>query len=107
MNKFFLLIIAVIAISITSHFVIFSAFSEDVTATIKDKTRIVESNDSYYLIFTDEAVYKNADSILCMKFNSSNVYSDLEIGETYDMKVYGLRIPILSMYKNICKVYKN
>ena len=78
--------------------------SREVTVTVQDKDRITKTDTSYYLIYTDQGVYENTDCWICFKFASSNLYGDLRIGETYNLKVYGWRIPIVSMYPNIWKI---
>jgi len=78
--------------------------SREVTATVVDKARITVEDRGYYLIYTDEKVYKNKDCFVCWKFNSSNIYGELRKGETYQLKVYGFRFPIFSLYPNIWKV---
>lgn len=81
---------------------------EIVTITIKDKERIVTGSgdtlSSKYLIYTDNGVYENTDTIWYWKWNSSDVYNNLEVGETYQTKVYGFRVPFLSWYKNIVNI---
>lgn len=81
--------------------------SREVTATIQDKDRITKTDTSYYLIYTDQGVYENTDCWVCLKFASSNVYGNLRIGETYKLKLYGWRIPIISMYPNIWEIKNN
>jgi hypothetical protein len=68
---------------------------------IKDKERIVNSEESYYLVFTDKGVYKNEDTFFFFKFNSSDVYNDLEVGQTCDLRVNWFRFGLLSWYENI------
>lgn len=76
---------------------------------IKDKQISTESDKhkdkvvSTYLIFTDHGVFRNDDAGWFMKYNSSDVYGNLDIGKRYHLKVYGWRIPILSMYPNIVR----
>lgn len=74
---------------------------------IEDKDRIVDTTTekgSKYLIYTDVEVLENTDTWYYIKYNSSDVYNDLKIGKCYDLKVYGMRIPFLSWYKNIVKI---
>lgn len=73
--------------------------------TIKKTERIVSSDgkSSKYLIYADDGVYENTDSILRMKFNSADVYGQLQNGKTYTCDTYGSRVPLLSMYPNIVK----
>lgn len=67
-----------------------------------------ESKDIYMVYTKDENgeihVFKNEDTWYYFKFNSSDVYAELEVGKTYEFDVYGLRIPFFSSYQNIIKV---
>ena len=72
--------------------------------TIKNKERIAEDGDGKYLIFTKNEVFENTDSFLMWKFDSSDVYNNLEVGNTYTVKVNWYRIPFLSMYRNILEI---
>lgn len=77
---------------------------------IKDKQISTETDAgkngkvvSTYLIFTDQGVFRNDDAGWFAKFDSSDFYGELDIGKRYRLKVYGWRIPILSMYPNIVR----
>lgn len=76
---------------------------------VKDKQITTESASkdskvkSTYLIFTDHGVFRNDDAGWFVKYNSSDVYGNLDVGKHYRFKVYGWRIPILSMYPNLVK----
>jgi hypothetical protein len=72
--------------------------------TLNEKERIAENDSSKYLIFCEEEVFENADSLWYWKWNSSDFYSLLEEGRSYEFKVYGWRIPILSSYRNIYEI---
>lgn len=77
---------------------------DDVTITVKDKERIVNRNGkgARYLVWSEEGeVFEDVDSFLGWKFNSSDIYGQLDEGTTYNCKVYGWRIPFLSKYRNI------
>lgn len=88
-----------------------------IVATVSGKEHIVDydegdpetgeepSKHSYYLIYTDKEVFKIEDSLIFGQFNSSDVYGMIAEGETYKFKVFGLRIPFLSTYRNIVGVY--
>lgn len=78
---------------------------DEKTFTVKDKERIGTMDGSYYLVFTDGGVFKNEDTIMHMKFDSSEVYGYLEAGERYTCKTNWFRFPLFSMYRNIidCK----
>jgi hypothetical protein len=74
--------------------------------TVIEKERVVDSDSSKYLIFTEEEVFENTDSLLKWKFNSSDVYKDLKKDENYNCEVCGWRIQFMSMYRNIIKLVK-
>lgn len=78
---------------------------DTVKLKINSKERITTKEESYYLIFTDNEVFKNEDSLLFMKFDSSDLYGKLKNGNEYECKVNWFRVPFLSMYRNIieCK----
>jgi len=78
--------------------------SREVTATVVDKARITVEDRGYYLIYTEDRVFKNKDCLVCWKFNSSNIYGELRKGQTYTLKFYGFRFPIFSWYPNIWEV---
>jgi len=80
---------------------------EVVEVIVKDKTvKPKGEGNSIYLVFTDKEVYKIDDQWFFGKFNSSDIYSTIEIGHKYQIVSHGYRIPILSCYKNIRSVYK-
>lgn len=75
--------------------------------TVKKTERIVspDGKSSKYLIYAEDGVYENTDNVFRMKFNSADVYNQLQNGKTYMCDTYGWRVPFLSMYPNIveCK----
>ena len=82
------------------------------TVEVTGKERIYKSSEnassSYYLVFTKELdgdvkVFKKSDELLIGKFGSSNIQAGMEIGGTYDVDVYGFRVPFLSWYENIVR----
>ncbi len=82
--------------------------ADQMTITVSDKERIVETDSdgqatSKYLIFTDKETFENTDSLLRLKFNSSDLQGSLKAGQTYRCDVYGWRIPVLSAYRNLVK----
>ena len=69
---------------------------------IDNQNRIMaKSNDSDYF-----QEYTLQDSILHFNFNSMRTYNRLEVGECFDIKRTGWRIPWLSMYPNIINIEK-
>lgn len=80
----------------------------EATFTVKEKERICESStqgsNCRYLVYTDNGVYENTDSLWYWKWDSSDVYGSLDEGKTYKATVYGFRFPFMSWYKNIVEV---
>ena len=109
------LIILVILIFVVSLFfgAIGSFNDHEYVITVTDKDRIYtgseDDRESKYLVFGDaedgsSLVFENTDSVLRLKWNSSNVQGTLKVGNTYKVTVVGYRVPFLSMYENIIKV---
>ena len=80
-----------------------------VTVTVTDKTVKNNKSDGKYLIYTtteddEPLVLEITDSILKWRFDSSDVYAQIKVGNTYKFTVCGNRIHILSVYPNIYEV---
>lgn len=106
MKKPFIVVAAVVALAfggcaakeygtITTH---------DVKVT--DLQRIVEGDSSKWLVLTNKTTFENVDSLLHMKFNSSDLQGRIERGSSYRFTTTGWRVPTLSMYPNIIKIEK-
>ena len=83
--------------------------TSEYTITITNKERVYQSEDSKYLVFGEDVngsslVFENTDSLFYGKWNSSNIQGQFKEGNTYTIKVYGYRIPFLSMYENIIEI---
>ena len=77
------------------------ATHHEVTLVVRDKERIAGANSGRYLIFAEDKVYENVDSLLNGKWDSSDLYNNIEIGATYQCEAIGWRIPFFSMYENL------
>lgn len=103
----FIFIIGIVGVLIASPIISYTTM-ESTTITVKDKERICSGSNVQitckYLVYTTEGVYENTDDFWQWKFNSSDIYNDLEEGYTYQVVVNGFRVPFLSMYKNILEV---
>lgn len=104
MDTFFKFLI----VSLIAFFVAFSVFSFNVyrkhstdSFCVTDKDIKAGSKSSRYLIFADKEVFEITDSLLNMRWNSSDLYSEVQIGKCYNAKLQGERVPFLSMYRNI------
>lgn len=75
---------------------------EIIEITVKDKYIKRNGKTDLYLVATEEGeTYKISDLLFKWKFNSTDLYNELEIGKKFKVEVTGVRIPFLSMYKNI------
>lgn len=68
---------------------------------ITEKERVQNGENSRYLVWTENEVFENTDSLLALKFRSSDLHGKLRIGATCDLTVNGWRIPLLSSNRNI------
>lgn len=85
---------------------------ESIVITVKDKERVAnrDGDGAKYLIWSEDGeTFENVDSLFKGKFNSSDLYGQLERGKKYKCKVYGFRSGFWSMYRNLisCSEYKN
>lgn len=79
---------------------------EVIEITVKDKylKRAGETGDMYLVASEEGDTYKITDLFWIGKFNSTDLYNQLTIGETYRVTVTGVRIQFFSWYKNINKI---
>lgn len=78
----------------------------NVTVTVTDKVVKNSNDDSKYLVFTEDGegnveTYEITDSLLAGRFNSSDVYASIKVGNKYTFKIGGSRRSLLSWYPNI------
>ena len=78
-----------------------TATHDTVVATVTEKERVNDKDSSKYLIFTDKEVFENTDAFWQFKFNSSDVYSKIKVGDTCTFHVIGWRLQFFSAYRNI------
>jgi hypothetical protein len=76
------------------------------TVRITDKERVPHGESSRYMIYGlqengDPRVFKNVDSWVEFKVNSSDVQTRLEIGKTYEFATYGFRRNWPTAYENV------
>ena len=77
-----------------------------VNITVIDKQRVSYGSSSKYIIFTQTESFENTDSLYHAKHNSSDLYSHFHTGCSYEILVYGKRIPFFNTYRNIIKIIK-
>ena len=79
---------------------------ETVQISVIDKQRVSYGSSSKYIVFSDEESFENTDSMFNSKYNSSDIYSHFHVGCSYEISVYGKRIPFFSVYRNIIEIVK-
>jgi len=82
-----------------------STNKHDVTFTV-NKTESVQDrngNGSQYMVYTDNGVYKNVDSVLNNKFNSADLYNQLQPNHKYKCTAVGYRNGVLSEFENLIR----
>jgi len=81
----------------------------EVTITVTDKGIKNQSSSGKYLIYgKDEegkpVVLEITDSVFMLRFDSSDLYANIEIGKTYRCTTRGYRIKIFSIYPNLYNI---
>lgn len=80
-----------------------STNKHEVTFTV-NKTERVQDRDgqgSQYMVYTDNGVYKNVDSLLNNKFNSADLYNQLQPNHKYKCVAVGFRNGVISEFENL------
>lgn len=101
------------AILSATGYIALSFNDTEYTVTVVEKERVnyfsEDGADSKYLIYCEDEngetiVFENTDNWLIGKWNSSDIYAKLKVGETYAVTAIGIRIPFFSMYQNIISI---
>ena len=96
----FLICVVIIVISLTATF----NTSTYNSLTVTDKS-YAGSEDSFIIWMEDAAgnqyEFTNKDQWLRGKFNSSTVQGKIKVGNVYNIKTCGWRVPLFSWYENI------
>ncbi|MFL0268851.1 DUF1523 domain-containing protein [Candidatus Clostridium radicumherbarum] len=77
--------------------------------TITNKRIIKSNNTDKYLIYSQTEdgkikIFQDTNSLLELKFLSEDIYWGLGLHKKYEVKAYGLDIPLFSYYQNIINV---
>lgn len=102
-------IIVAVLVVVVVGIAIARSTEKTVTFTVKDKTTKISCDrgddgggcKDEYIIYTDKGTFKDTDALFFFKFNSSDVYGQLDRGKRYACKVYGWRNHWTSSYPNI------
>ena len=107
-------IIIVIICLLTScgHTIDRNSNKREVIGTVTEKTVKRSDKQDKYLIFVktegeeEIQVFEITDNWVEGKLNSSTIYGNIKVGETYTFTIKGSRNEMLSWYPNISKVEK-
>ena len=94
-----IIIVIFIVVPITLKYV----DEQTIDITISDKYTKGEKG-TYFIIDNNDKAYVIKDLLFKGKFNSTDIYNKLKIGNTYKVKVTGVRNHFLSMYQNINEI---
>ena len=74
------------------------------TITIKDKYTRYRKGSNYNVADENNIIYQVGNVWFKLDFNRAEDYNKLEKGKKYKIEGYGIRVPMIDMYKNIYKV---
>jgi len=106
MFKKLFIIVAFVVVVIPALWLGFPYYTaKTVEITVTDKERVPDGQKgSYYLVFTENEVFQNVDVLRRLKTTSSDLQGRLQVGKSFEVTVYGWRIPLLSKYRNIVSI---
>ena len=102
-----LVIMAIIALGFGIYKVCSISYSNPETIEIEVKDKFIKISgdvDKYMVVDTENNTYEITDLLFIGKFNSTDIYNQLEIGHKYKIEVTGIRNNFWSFYKNINKI---
>lgn len=104
-NKFNIIILLILLSSVIFNIVLYYTTHFEKTITIKDKyTRYRRYGSNYNVVDENNNIYQVGNVWFKLDFNRAEDYNKLEKGKKYKVKGYGIRIPMIDMYKNIYQV---
>lgn len=71
--------------------------------TVNKTERVVnpDGQGAKYIVYTSNGVYENTDSFLNMKFNSADLYNELQPNKKYECTAIGFRNGFFSWFENL------
>ena len=105
-------LVVIIFLLASCHTIDRNSNKRDVVGTVTEKTVKRSNEQDKYLIFVeiegeDEVqVFEITDNLIEGKLNSSTIYGNVKVGETYTFTIRGSRNEVFSWYPNISKVEK-
>ncbi len=75
--------------------------TDQITVKVVKLEQVKKQDTGKYLVFTDGEVFEITDSLMFLRWDSSDLYGRMEAGKTYRVRVAGWRVQPLSWYRNI------
>ena len=100
-----LLIVFAIVASIFVYSIGYINSKKQVEFVVTEKERVVHGETSRYLVWSNNETFEITDSYLLLRFDSSEAYGRLLVGERYCGVVAGWRYQFLSWYRNIISIH--
>lgn len=76
---------------------------EHTSCVVEEKDRAAGENGSDMRVYTSCGIFTVADNFWLLRWNSADVYQQIEVGKTYNFETSGWRVPPLSWFPNIVK----
>jgi len=99
------LLFALVLVFCIGGWIYLSAVTSTAEGTVMNT--FVSKGETYINVQLDSGgteVFSNNDNLLRGKFNSNDLFTELEVGEHYHFYLSGKRIPVLSEFRNILKI---
>lgn len=98
-----IILVVLLAVSVVGCGAALRASRDSVEFTLTERVvkRASGQGGDKYLLYTDQGVFQNTDSIWAWKFRSSDLQAELRDGGRYRCETQGWRIPFLSEYRNV------
>lgn len=104
---FVIILVALSVVTIIINSTFYIGNKQEKIVVIKKLEIKPYKDDSKYLVFTENnGIFEITDSIIYMRFDSSDMFNKFEIGRKYKITTYGKRVRLFSIYKNILKAEK-
>lgn len=97
----------IIIIVLIINYIFSYSNSSETIIEVKDKfIKDYNGHGTYIVVDGDENAYKIEDLLFKLKFDSTDIYTSIEIGEIYKIQTTGIRCGLFSEYPNINNVEK-
>ena len=104
-HRFNLILLLILFSSVIFNILLYYTTHFEKTITIKDKyTRYRRHGSNYNIVDENNNVYQVDNVWFKLNFDRAERYNKLEKGKKYKIEGYGIRLPMIDIYKNIYQV---